>query len=353
MKVDAQKLKIALNAVKPAAASKSVIEQMTHYIFTEDAVTTYNDQICTSYPIETGLKCTVKADSLHRFANRLKIDTIKMTQKDGLLICKGHGVEAEIPMLVEDEIYNLVSSVQKGVKDQKWLKIPEDMIEAMGFCMFAASKDATKAAAICVGIKGKDVMAADGVRFSWCQLKETTRKNFMINAESVAQLVRFGGFSHFSVSDAWAHFKTRDKAVFHIRRNKGEFPIAKGKKLFEEFIGVQVKLSPEDRESINEAVTTASVLSEETPIDKTVEVLIEKNKIICKGESEHGKVTRHKKIKYAGDELSFSINPVFFTQILGRDEPSKLFKDDTKIELQSPGFRHIIALKRIALKRQL
>ncbi len=346
MKVDAQKLKIALNAVKPAAMGKSVIEQMTHFIFTEDAVTTYNDQICTSYPIDTGLKCTVKADSLHRLANRLTLDTIKMTQKDGLLIVKGQGVEAELPMLVEDEIYNLVSGVQKGVKDQKWQKVPEGMMEALGFCMFAASKNATQAAAMCVGVKGKDVMAADGVRFSWCELKDTTRKNFMINAESVAQLIRFGGFHQFCVSDAWVHFKTKDKAVFHVRRNKGDYPMAKGKKLFAEFVGVQVKLSPEDRESINEAVATASVLSEETPIDKTVEVLIEKNRVICKGESEHGKVSRRKKIKYEGDELSFLINPAFFTQILGRDEPSKLFKDDGKVELQSPGFRHIIALKR-------
>lgn len=350
MKIDVKKLKIALSAVKPAAASKSVIEQMTHFIFTDDAVTTYDDQICTSYPIETGLRCTVKADSLHRFVNRLTIDNIKMTQEDGLLICKGRGrgeeVEAEIPMLVEDEIYNLVSSVQKGVKEQKWLKIPDGLIDAMGFCMFAASKDASLAAAVCVGVKGKDVMAADAVRFSWCTLKESTRKSFMINAESVAQLVRFGGFSHFSVSNAWAHFKTKDKAVFHIRRNKGDYPMAKGKKLFNEFVGVQVKLSPDDRGSINEAVATSSVLSEETPIDKTVEVTIEKNKIICRGESEHGKVTRRKKIKYDGDELSFLINPVFFAQILGRDEPSKLFKDDHLIELQSPGFRHIIALKR-------
>ncbi|MCK5343207.1 MAG: hypothetical protein KAR20_07375, partial [Candidatus Heimdallarchaeota archaeon] len=63
MKVEVQKLLSALNVVNPAVSKrqKGGMEQMTHFIFTEDSVTAFDDQLCISYPIETGLKCTVKA----------------------------------------------------------------------------------------------------------------------------------------------------------------------------------------------------------------------------------------------------------------------------------------------------
>ena len=157
---------------------------------------------------------------------------------------------------------------------------------------------------------------------------------------------KFGGFTHFCLSDAWVHFKTRDKAVFHVRQNAGSYPMADCKKHFEDFDGEEIKLQETDRESIREAVETASVLSDEIPIDKSVEISFEKNKIICKGETESGKITRRRRIKYEGESFSFLINPLFLMQVLDQDEPSSLSIQDDKMELKSENFRHLIALKR-------
>ena len=113
MKVEVQSLSNALNAVKPAVSKRSILEQMTHFIFTEDAVTAFDNQICISYPIETGLRCTVKADSMLRFITRVDSEKIDLKIKEGNLIGTAQGVEAELPVLVDDEIYKLVSEVQK------------------------------------------------------------------------------------------------------------------------------------------------------------------------------------------------------------------------------------------------
>ena len=346
MKVEVQKLSNALNAVKPAVSKRSILEQMTHFIFTEDAVTAFDNQICISYPIETGLRCTVKADSMLKFVPRIDSEKIDLSIKDGNLIGKAQGVEAELPVLVDDEIYKLVSEVQKQRGKTKWLPIPDKLLEGMSYCMFAAGKDASREYLTCVAVKGKDIIAGDGSRFGWAQLEETTRKNFMIRATSVNEITRFGGFTHYCLSESWAHFKTRDKAVFHIRQDAGSYPIAQCKKQFESFEGADLELKETDRESIREAVETASVLSEEISIDKSVEISFEKNKIICKGETESGKVTRRRKITYEGEPFSFLINPLFLMQILDQDEPSSLSIADGKMELKSENFRHLIALKR-------
>lgn len=347
MKVEVQRLSSALNAVKPAVSKRSIIEQMTHFIFTEDTVTAYDDQICISYPIETGLRCTVKADSMLKFVPRIDSEKIDLSLEDGKLIGKAQGIEAEIPILVEDDIYKLVAEVQKQREKTKWIKIPEKLIEGMSFCMFSAGKDATREYFTCVAVKGKDIIAGDGSRFGWSQIEESTRKNFMIRATSINEISKFGSFTHFCLSESWVHFKTRDKAVFHVRQNEGDYPIAKCKKLFEEFKGKEIELQESDRESIREAVETASILSDEIPIDKAVEITFEKNKIICKGKTESGKITRRRRIKYEGKSFSFMINPLFLMQVLDQDEPSSLSIQDDKMELKSENFRHLIALKKI------
>jgi len=349
MRVKVEHLKQSLEIVKPGIASRDIVEQMTHYIFTKDAVTAYDDQICVSYPIQTDLRCTVNANTLLKFVKRLKIENLKVSiggDDKSLLICKGQGIESEIPVLLSEDIYLHVAEVQKQMKKTKWIDVPENMMDAMAFCMFAASKNATEANRICVGIKGSDVMAGDGHRFSWARLEESTRKNFMISAKSVSEIIRFGGFSQFCVSDSWVHFKTKDKATFHIRLNKGTYPIAKCKPLFEGFEGKEITLKESDREAIKEAVETAGVISEDLPIDRTVKIRFEDNKVTCEGDFKTGKVTRRRKISYSGKEFEFLINPTFILQILDKEELATIVAGDKKVNFIVGDFQHIIALKR-------
>jgi hypothetical protein len=351
MKVDVRTLKKALEVVRPGVAKKVVVEQMSHFIFTEEEVTAYDDQICISYPVETGLKCTVKADTLYKFISKVDVETLRIDLEKGedkaILICKGQGIETEIPVLLDQEIYEHVVEVQKQRKSVKWEVIPEQLISAMGFCMFAASTDETKGSAVCVVVSGKDVIANDGHRCGWCELKEPSPTDFMINARSVSELVKFGGFDKICVSDSWVHFKTKDKATFHIRRNVGDYPMDTCKKVFG-FEGVELKLSAKDGETIKEAVETASIFSEEVVIDKTVEITIENGRVICKGGvAEIGKITRRKtlELEHPGEVLTFLINPHFLLQSLNKDNPAKIMIGEKLIELRSDNFRHAIALR--------
>ena len=353
MKVDTKELATALEAVKPGISKKDIVEQMTHFIFTKDAVTTYDDQLCVSYPIETGLKCTVKADTLSRLVKRIEAKTLVLKMKEveegegEQLLVKSTGLRGEIPVLIDEDIYQHVAEVQKQEKAAKWVKIPKGLLAAMEFCMFAASKDAQHPHSTCVGIKGKDVVASDKVRIGWGQIEESTRKNFMISALSTAELVRFGGFITFCVSDTWVHFKTRDKAIFHIRRNKGDYPITMCKKLFDGFSGISLYLSDGDREAILEAVNTSSAISEVALIEKTVKMSFEKGKVTCESTSESGTVSRTRKIKYDGDEFSFYINPIFISQILNRDEPTELIVGERMINLKADNMQHLLALRSV------
>ena len=348
MKVDVKTLRKALEVVKPGASKKTVVEQMAHFIFTETEVTTYDDQICISYPVETGLKCTVKVDSLSKFISKVDVESLKIDLENDILICKGQGIESEIPVLLDQDIYKHVAEVQKQRKSVKWESIPEQLISAMGFCMFAASTDETKGTAVCVAVFGKDVIANDRHRCGWCELEEPAPTDFMINARSVSELCKFGGFDKICVSDSWVHFKTKDKATFHVRRNVGEYPVEVCKEIFESMTGGELKLSPKDAESIKEAVETASIFAEEVVLDKTVEITIEDKRIICKGgTAEVGKVTRRKslELEYSGGHLTFLINPTFLLQSLNRDIPARIIVSERLIELRSDNFRHAISLK--------
>ena len=67
MKVNKEKLRQALEIVRPGLANKEVIEQATSFAFMDGRVVTYNDEISISHPVEgIEIEGAVKADQLYQ-----------------------------------------------------------------------------------------------------------------------------------------------------------------------------------------------------------------------------------------------------------------------------------------------
>ncbi|GAG12893.1 unnamed protein product, partial [marine sediment metagenome] len=202
-----------LQSVKPGLASKGIIEQFTHFIFSGEAVMTYNDEICVTHPLETKFQCSVIAEDLYKTLTGISGDSsVKLSLEDGKLCVKTATRQAKLSTEVENDAEKMIEMLGLKELEDKWIPLPEDFSKGMFLCMFSASKDMTKGAGTCVYLNGSNLFSSDEARISHYSLPKSTTLTTLIPARSVAELVRFE-VTKVCLDKSWIHFKTEEEVV--------------------------------------------------------------------------------------------------------------------------------------------
>ena len=334
MKINRDEFIEVLIKIRPGLSRKNIIEQSTHFVFTGKTIVTYNDQISISYPFESDFICSVDADKFYKILFGISSKEIELSFIENKLEIKGKGTKAALVTMQEGPIYERLETldIDKG----RWQKVPDDFLEGLFFCMFSASKDLSLQELTCIFVDKTIMVSSDDIRISQYKMEKGVRDSFLIPASSVSEMKNYN-FEEYKVGDSWIHFKTKEEAIFSVRRIQGEFNYE-----WESFFEVEGEevIFPK---TLKEAIQSTEILAEgDFDIDKEIKVIIENSKIVCRGEGPYGNIEVEEEIKDSSLTLSFFINPIFFKEIL--EKSGNVIIGDGVALFKSDKFEHVMLL---------
>lgn len=328
MKIKTKELKKIFEKIKPGLAQKDIVEQAKNITFDGEYAFTYSGSIGVFFPFGTDFACSVPAQEFMRIVSDVSDDKIEIEFSEDSLKLSGKNVKAEL---------NVLTDIQDSGKviNQKirFYRLPENFLEGLELCSFAASKD-TGSKFNGIYVNGNDIFGSDDLRISHFTMKSEIKEDFLIPLSSVLSLKGFE-LKKYGMKDGWIFFKDSDDVLFCSRLLELDYsdPLE-----YFEFEGEQM-IFPND---MPELVERAEILSEgDFDIDRKITVKIKDGKIICTGKNEIGKIDAYMET-VDGDNIEFVINPVFFRRILSETNSAKIGKD--RIIFETENFRHLISL---------
>lgn len=308
-KINRQELIDVLTRVKPGIAQKEIIEQSSHFIFEEDQVWTYNDQIAISQEFKSGLGGAVKADEFYKLLNKLNDDELAITNEEGQFVIQGKTITANIKI---DPNIKLQPIQAPGLNTKSWQALPEDFNEALAFCIFSASRNMIRPELTCLYVTGKTIFSTDSFRATKREMKAKIKTDFLIPATSAKELTKYNVHKVFLSTVGWLHFMNKEHTMFSCRTFADvEYP----EKIWDFFDikGEAIQL-PDSFDQVIDRVST--LVTADFDLDRFVDLTIEKGKLTCKGKGPYGSVSEKIDIEYDGKTIEVKVHPGFLAEIL-------------------------------------
>lgn len=341
MKIEKKNLMKILQKTKPGLATKAIIEQFTHFIFSGSEVMTYNDEICICHPFESDFKTSVKADDLWKLLSGVQgegID-IRLSEGDAQLLLRTGKTEAGLSTVVDKDAEEMIQILDLKSLQDKWIKFPdpEDFIRGAGLCMFSASRDMTKGHFTCIHIENDKIISTDSVRISKYKLKDNLEVDTLIPAKNILQLMNFD-ITHYFLTDNWMHFRTEDGVTFSTRIMEGKFPDD-----IEDYFDIGESVRARLPSELKEVIDSIAFMTEgEIDLDRSILMKIGEGEIFCKAEKKIGWVNKKISFEYKQDPFKVVINPMFLSQVL--EKATTMKANENMALFLSGSFSHIISL---------
>ncbi len=338
MKIQKEVLLSILKSVRPGLAKKEIIDRSTHFILAGDCVMTYNDQVCVSIPLKTDFICSVPADDFFKVVTSMSGDNLDITFKEGKIFLKGEKSRASyISVSGENigEIQKLINALVLNSLKKKWKPLPEDFVRGVGLCRFSASQDMTYGTLSCVNIDDDKIISSDNHRISRYSMKKGIKTKFLLRTDSASELVNFPVIE-FYLSESWVYFHTKDGVIFSSRIMNGEFPDVDS---FMKVKGTKFTFPKETKKLVEDV----AILSPgDFEIDKRISIKIGGKKMTLRGEKDKGFIEKEIETKYTGAPIEFTVNPIFFSQVLEKSTSMTLAEGQALF--LSDSFEHLMSL---------
>ena len=174
-----------LSAVKPALANKEILEQSTNFIFLDENVITYNDEIMISHPFESDFAGAVHAENLYSLLSKIKEEGVEVEQVENELLFSGIKTKFKSGIVCETEIKLPISEIK--IPD-RMRKIPDGFLEAIKFTSVSVSQDASRPELTCIHFTSEYIESCDNFRLTRYQLKGFPVKNLSISFRLIQEL---------------------------------------------------------------------------------------------------------------------------------------------------------------------
>lgn len=330
MNIGRQDLIDALESLSPGLAAKEVVEQSQSYLFKDDMIYTYNDEITIRVPFEIGFNGAVKAKALRDLLTKMPDEEIDISASGNEIRIKGKRRNAGIPL-----VENISLPIDDIPMPKKFVKVPA-ISKAVGLALFCASKDMTRPQLTCVHVNGSVAESCDNYRGCRVELESEFPEELLIPFKVANELRNFeikkAGFTK-----SWVHFKSGD-VVFSFRRVNESYPDVgplfnkKGTKL-------------DIPDGIADALGRAGIFSTaEFEQEQKVTVHLEGKKFTLKSRGEEGwfKETLTSKVEVK-KPTEFDIHPKYLTEVKNKGK-TKAMVSDNLIKLTTPDFTYVATL---------
>lgn len=355
MRVNRKALLDVLNTVKPGIATKDVVEEMTHFLFSGRGVTTYNDQLCVHSAFPTDFSCSVKAVEFQKIITsfedeeielRLKtIDNPEENEPANELYMEETNSSGGLPVSSEENILKYIKEVEeeiiKAEAEGMWKMLPDTFLKGAELCQFSASKDETFGAYTCIYFDGSTILCGENFRISRYEMGQMI-DTFLIKAISIPQVKRLAPV-HYGLSDSWVHFRNEQGVRISVRLIKLPYPTDKFLPLFDSpYTKGTVDLpSPELKKCVE---FVAILLEDDKLTEKIINLEVQSTKMVATMRRKGGGwLKRSLDIKYNGEPIQMRVNPKLLVEVISSAE-TKMLIGEGKAMFRTGPFRHIISL---------
>ena len=339
MKANRENLLNILSLLKPGLAKRNVIEQTTHYLFSPKDISTYNDQICVSYPFENDLQCSVRSTDLLKALSGARTKEVELIHENNELRMKAGTRKAGISTVVEDKIENLVMAMEE--ERVNWLPLPPEFIKGLSLCRFSASKIGASGIVATIYANGNDILSTDDKRASWYSMKEPISEPLFVPAKASQELIKFLDLESYTLSPSWIHFRTKKNVFFSIRRMLFDQSFPDVKSEVASITGTTIEL-PKKVKDIAESVIDYA--EGEVDMDKHILMEINGGILTMSALQETKWIKDRVSITNPGKDFSFDINPSFLIDVMGLGYTTITVSEDHKALFASENFKHIMLL---------
>jgi len=333
-KINRQELIDSLTKVKPGLAQKEIIEQSSHFIFEEDRIWTYNDQIAISQEFKSGLAGAVKADEFYKLLNKLNDEELEVSIQDGQFSIQGKTITANIKI---DPDIKLQPIQAPGINSKDWQELPEDFTKSIALCIFSASRNMIRPELTCLYVTKNTILSTDSFRATKKTMLSEVKGDFLIPATSAKELTKYNVYKIYTEDKGWLHFTNKEHTMFSCRTFADvKYP----EKIWDFFDvkGEEIKL-PENFESVIDRVST--LVTADFDLDRFVDLSIKGNNLICSGKGPHGSVSEKIGVDYSGEAISVKVHPQFLAEIVKQLNSVTIGE---RLLFQGENFEHAVCL---------
>lgn len=324
----------ALTKVKPGIANKEIIEQSSHFIFEENRIWTYNDQIAISHEFKSHLTGAVKADEFYKLLNKLEDENLEISVENDKFIIQGKSIKAKINI---DPDIKLRPIQAPAITSKRWQTLPDNFNVCVSMCIFSASKNMIRPELTCLWITEKTIFSTDGFRATKKEMESEVKNPFLLLAIAAKELVKYNVHKVFTDTEGWLHFTNKEKTMFSCRTFADvKYP----EKIWDFFDvkGIEINL-PDSLEQVIDRVST--LVTADFDLDRLIDLSIENNTLTCKGKGPHGSILEKIKVDYNGKAIKIKVHPIFLMEIL-KQLNSMIIGE--RLLFKGKNFEHVICL---------
>ena len=322
-----------------ALSRKDIGKQTNHFIFMNDFIHVYNDEIYVAVPFKMSMFFSVEGDSFLKVVGSFSEDVLKFEFSEGFLMISTESAKAKV--LLNKDLF-LENQILELFKIEGWKNFPKSVSEGINLCGFSASEDLTRGVLACVAVFPDKIVSTDDIRLSRYLLKDSVVReggNWLISSGYSHLLEKFK-ICFFKELGGWLCFKNKDEYRFSIRKTMGEYP-QEIEKFFSEKENFIKFRFPKEFKGYLESILP--LLSEVLNYDKVLRIKAEGGMLYCIIEKEF----LYKERKFVLEEdflFDFLINPVFLKAILEKETAAYIDEEGHKLYFYSEDFSHILSL---------
>ena len=329
-KIKREELLRKLNAITPGLSAKENIEQSSCFVFKDDKIYTYNEEVFCSIDFESGLEGAVISKTLLDLLGKLSEEDIGISSTGSSLKIKGKAKQAHITLA--NEILLPIDTVTLP-SEKEWKDLPDAFSDAVSIVAECAGTKKQEFLLTCVHITPKAIEACDNFQMACYSIKTPIKENTLIRRDSIKHIVGLG-INKIAETEGFVHFRNGDGLTISCRRYMDEFYDLSAAMQVD---GEEIELP----KGISDAAEKASLFTEGAE-DQNVSVKLEKDKVTIVGQGTIGKYEERRKVKYSGEPIEFKIAPKVLTNIVKRFD--KYVLGEKSILVEGPSFVYVTCL---------
>jgi len=338
MEISKKEFQQALDVVRPGLAKKERIEQSTSFVFLDKKVLTYNDDISICYPVkEIDFEGAVEAEKFYAFLEKISVDKINFVVEENQLVLHCGRVKAGLPFQSEVKLPLKEELTEEG----QWEKLPEDFIEGLKFVVGGCSRDASQPILTCINIEKFKAESSDNYTITLFYFKSNVLLDrFLIPYTSAKEVIKINP-TYIAQGKGWIHFKNDKEIIISCRIYKENFVQTEPNFVFD---GKEIQLP----KTTDEAIERARVFAKkEHDLDESIDVSIEKNKIVLSVQSETGWYEEEMQVRYRDVPLKIQVTPCLLKSILKESEDSNCIINEKmkRLRIQGENWKYMALLR--------
>lgn len=327
-----------LEQTSPALSEKEIIEQSDCYVFHDNKVITFNDEIACFVEFDTqGLVAAVKGRLLRDLISTMEEDkSITLEVVDGKFKVKGRRKATEI--LMQDKIILPVDEIEKP---EKWRSLPDGFGDALAVVVRCADIRQGDKSLNYVHVLPDYMEACDNDQYCRWVLPVKIKAPVLIK-RSAAKAI--SDIDPVKISDTrnWIHFRSRGGQIISARKYVDDY--VDWSEIVDKPVGRPVDFPTSLIETMRRIRLVVKDSEEEDP---KVVISLTKKEVTLTAEGANVRHTERKKTTYTGPDIRFSTSPAVIETIIAQQETVHVSEDETAMLVRAGGYTYIASLERI------